>query len=239
MNLESTNSYGLSASLLQQTAMTPDTAAKSTTETKNETSSQISDSFLSQTSNNQEILVAGLPTWNDITRTSGSLMNETRELINGTLNSTGEAIGDLWNGEFKAYKLGPLVGGNTQKAKEISDHLNFLNSGNPSTVTIGYDKTLVDKMTERLTGSQNDTMPDNLYVITSDSRGNLTASQPSSGTVHNVVGVALKNTDGSIDLMRITGDSKIGLRNGSNGNALFSTTTDGTSRLLGTLKTIK
>jgi hypothetical protein len=181
------------------------------------------------------VLVAGMPTWNVITQWAGNLFNQTRK----ALNSTGEAIGDLRNGEFKAYKLGPLVGGSTQKAKDITDHLNFLNSGNPSTVTIGYDKSLTDKMTEKLIGGGGDAIPSNLYFITADTNGNLTASQARSGTANNVVGVALKNTDGSIDIIRITGDSFIGLRKGANGTALFSQTTQFGSRISTTLKTIE
>jgi hypothetical protein len=222
MNLENTSPYSFNLPITTLASTKPGAIETEASDTEPQTPRvpQPRDSFVGQNSNNQEVLVAGLPTWHD----------------------TGKAIGDLWNGEFKAYKLSPLVGGDTKKAKEITDHLNFLNSGDPSTVTIGFDKTLVDQHLDQIdelsSGESKNAIPNNLYVITADANGNLTASQPSSGTIPNVVGVALKNPDNnSIDIIRITRDSKIGLRKGTNGNALFSTATQLGSVFI--LKTIK
>jgi hypothetical protein len=220
MNLENTSPYSFNLPITTLASTKPGAIETEASDTKPQTLRvpQPRDSFVGQNSNNQEVLAAGLP----------------------TLHDTGKAIGDLWNGEFKAYKLGPLVGGDTKKAKEITDHLNFLNSGDPSTVTIGFDKTLVDRHLDQIDelSSRENAIPNNLYIITADANGNLIASQPSSGTIPNVVGVALKNPDNnSIDIIRITKDSKIGLRKGTNGNALFSIATQIGSVF--TLKTIK
>lgn len=167
----------------------------------------------------------------------GGLVENTL-ISNNLLDKPTKGINDLWKGEFKAYDLNILVGGSTQKVKDITNHLNFLNSGNPSTVTIGFDKSRTEKALENLIGG-NSTMPSNLYVITADANGYLTASQPRSGTANNVVGVALTNTDGSIDLIRITGNCKIGLKEGANGTASFSPITQITSGISTTLKTIR
>jgi hypothetical protein len=234
MNLENTNSYGFNSQPIQislRQNKPPDITSVETPVEPNSPLTVPSDSFV-KSLDNEGVLVAGMPTWNVIAQGAGNLFNQTRK----ALNSTGEAIGDLLNGKFKAYKLGPLVGGSTQKAKDITDHLNFLNSGNPSTVTIGYDKSLTDKITEKF-GGGGDAIPSNLYFITADTNGNLTAYQPRYGTANNVVGVALKNPDGRIDIIRITGDSNIGLRKGANGTALFSQTTQFGSGISTTLKT--
>lgn len=121
MNLESTNpySFNLAANTIRPKSLgTPE----STTEIDSQTLETPSDSFTSRNID-EEVLVAGMPTWDEIAKGSRNLLNQVGRATGNALNSVGNAASDLWNGEFKAYNLGPLVGGDKQKAKDITDHL--------------------------------------------------------------------------------------------------------------------
>jgi hypothetical protein len=133
-----------------------------------------------------------------------------------TASGAQKAFGGLTRNDFRALYLGPLIGDDAKKAKEITDHLNYLRMGNPSTVTLGTDRGLSGVRQDHAASlRERPTLPSNLYVITADKDGNLTVSKPTTGTVKNVVGVALKAKDGSIDLIRIDQDRNIGLTSGN------------------------
>jgi hypothetical protein len=251
MNLEGTNYY--TPIIVNQTGtpvLKPASIIDNTADVKPQTPLGDSGDFFTANANKTLVptKIAGWPTLNNVVGTTQSVVRDiakgaeitakgAKKTIDKSVEGVRQTYDDLKNGEFKAYKLGPLVGNDTKKAKEITDHLNFVNSGKPSTVTFSYEKSFAQKIAE-MTGGDKSSMPKNLYVITADGQGNLTASQPKSGTVDNVVGVALKNSDGRFDVIRITGNTDIGLSEGANGIATFSPAMQMSSGFSTTMKTI-